>query len=557
MDYLRELFHGVDFANVNATTAISTSIFVFLALRFVQSRRRSRSTQLRGPPSNSFIFGVSRQMFESPDIGALHDEWEKTYGPVYQLTSTLNSKLLVLGDPKAVAHFFAKDTSTYHQTQLLKALMQQGFGDVLLAMEGETHKRQRRALSTAFSNSAIRNLTSVFLDSAYKLKAAWDTTLQSSEKDSAIIEVQHWMNCISLDSVGNGGFSHDFGSLKGQTSPLAKAFDAFGEVKPTFSIMLVFLFGPRFPHLLARLPNPRAAIFDEIIKGVRAIAGDLLENAAKEREAGGREIEKSIVGALIKAENASSNVHMSLEEIISQIHLLMIAGYETTAVTLTWSLIELSRHPEIQERLRAEVLRELENCAGPDPTYDELGNGFHYLDAFVSEILRLHPALPEINRVAQEDNVLPLTNPIRTASGELVDSIFVAKGSAVRVSIAGMNKFETLWGEDAAKFDPERWLGPSADGAGVSRTENLKGRAAEIQGYKHLLTFAYGPRMCLGRNFALTEVKTVLTVLIRNFTFELQNGPATKIDSHRGLLPRPKVAGEEGPKVPLVVKRVE
>jgi hypothetical protein len=114
---------------------------------------------------------------------------------------------------------------------------------------------------------------------------------------------------------------------------------------------------------------------------------------------------------------------------------------------------------------------------------------------------------------AQEDNVLPLTNPIHTASGELVDSIFVAKGSAVRITIAGMNKFETLWGEDAAKFNPDRWLEPSADGSGMSKTENLKGRAAEIQGYKHLLTFAYGPRMCLGRNFALTEVKVCLLLL--------------------------------------------
>jgi hypothetical protein len=62
--------------------------------------------------------------------------------------------------------------------------------------------------------------------------------------------------------------------------------------------MLAFLFGPRFPKLFAKLPNPRSAVFDEIIKGVRAIAGDLLENAAKEREAGGRELEKSIIGAL-------------------------------------------------------------------------------------------------------------------------------------------------------------------------------------------------------------------------------------------------------------------
>ena len=109
----------------------------------------------------------------------------------------------------------------------------------------------------------------------------------------------------------------------------------------------------------------------------------------------------------------------------------------------------------------------------------------------------LHLPFSQVN----VDDTLPLSHPIRTASGELVDSIFVAKGTFIRIPIIGINMSEELWGNDAGKFDPKRWLDFYHDeGAG-------KGRWTEIQGYKHLLTFGNGPRMCLGKNFAVTEIK--------------------------------------------------
>ncbi|KAH0826177.1 hypothetical protein J3R83DRAFT_5601 [Lanmaoa asiatica] len=82
----------------------------------------------------------------------------------------------------------------------------------------------------------------------------------------------------------------------------------------------------------------------------------------------------------------------------------------------------------------------------------------------------------------------------------------------------------------------------------------IPAKAKEIQGHRHLLTFVDGPRTCLGKNFALTEFKTVLTVLIKNFIFELRDGIDTKIEIGRGVLPRPKIVGEVGCKVPLHVR---
>jgi cytochrome P450 len=95
------------------------------------------------------------------------------------------------------------------------------------------------------------------------------------------------------------------------------------------------------------------------------------------------------------------------------------------------------------------------------------------------------------------DDVIPLSKRVCTADGQSVDSVFVAKGSAVYVPIMAINRSESLWGENSKDFDPNRWLNDS-----ITQT-----KASEIQGYRHLLTFGSGPRACLGRTFALTEFK--------------------------------------------------
>lgn len=100
------------------------------------------------------------------------------------------------------------------------------------------------------------------------------------------------------------------------------------------------------------------------------------------------------------------------------------------------------------------------------------------------------------------------------------------------IPIAGVNRSEALWGEDADKFDPNRWLQSDAkeeedeDGVSKEPTAVTAGRAAEVHGYRHLLTFANGPRTCLGRNFALVEIKVRRSPSIfSSLTFSLVHSP--------------------------------
>ena len=108
-------------ANPNVTTVALIICLTLVVLAIYRSYRRSRTTKLKGPPRNDLIFGATKELFNTSDLGGMYGNWEKTYGPFYQIPSILGSTILVLQDPGAIAHLYSKDTSTYHQSGLLRA----------------------------------------------------------------------------------------------------------------------------------------------------------------------------------------------------------------------------------------------------------------------------------------------------------------------------------------------------------------------------------------------------------------------------------------------------
>lgn len=173
------------------------------------------------------------------------------------------------------------------------------------------------------------------------------------------------------------------------------------------------------------------------------------------------------------------------------------------AASLTWALIELSRNEGAQSKLRQELQDHFTRHSS-DPSYEQLQSptALPFLDAVVHEVLRIHPPLPETNRVASQDDVIPLLHPITTRDGKVVENVILKKGQDVAVPIRFVGRSEKFWGPDAKQFKPERWTE-------MANGEKSGGKlgAYDISGYRHLLTFSDGPRTCLGKGFALIEFK--------------------------------------------------
>jgi len=250
---------------------------------------------------------------------------------------------------------------------------------------------------------------------------------------------------------------------------------------------------------------------------------------------------RNLLTLLIKSNTAfaaSEARSMSEEEISGQIPTFIIAGHETTSSTTTWCLYALSKHPEIQKKLREELMQEPEA-----PTYQQL-DALPYLDAVVRETLRVFPVVTGTAREATKDDLIPLSKPITDQFGNILNHVKIQKGDSIFIPIKEVNLSKDIWGEDAAEFKPERW-------------SSLPDSVKDIPGvWGNLMSFIGGPRSCIGYKFAIIEMKALLYTLVRAIHFEID--PKLEISAKTTIVSRPRVKSEpeKGSQLPLICTAV-
>ncbi|KAK1782742.1 cytochrome P450 [Copromyces sp. CBS 386.78] len=176
------------------------------------------------------------------------------------------------------------------------------------------------------------------------------------------------------------------------------------------------------------------------------------------------------------------------EHAIDQVLSVIIAGRDTTAAAMTACFYYLARNPEAVQKLRKEIL----DVEDEMPTWEQLKN-MKYLNMVIKEGLRLFPPASTNSRAPVKDTVLP-----RGGGPDGKQPIFVPKGQVVRWSLYSMHRRKDIFGEDADEFRPERW------------DENLR------VGWEYI-PFSGGPRICLGQQFALTQMEYALFKFFRAF----------------------------------------
>ena len=197
---------------------------------------------------------------------------------------------------------------------------------------------------------------------------------------------------------------------------------------------------------------------------------------------------------------------------------ILLAGRDTTAATLSFLFYELAYHPEIYARLRAEVLRTLQTDG--QLTYGNL-KSMKYLQHCINETLRLYPIVPLNGRTALVDTTLPHgggkdgqeVHPLQQAL--ICKPIFVPKGTLCLYSPLILQRRDDLFGATVNEFDPTRW----------------ESWAPAPWTY---IPFNGGPRICLGQNFALTEVAYTAARLCQQFErMEERSGKARGSQGYR------------------------
>uniref|UniRef100_A0A0E0C958 Cytochrome P450 n=1 Tax=Oryza meridionalis TaxID=40149 RepID=A0A0E0C958_9ORYZ len=193
----------------------------------------------------------------------------------------------------------------------------------------------------------------------------------------------------------------------------------------------------------------------------------------------------------------------SLRDVVTN---FLLAGRDTTSSALTWFFWLLSGRPDVEDKIVREiqaVRRASGSTSDATFSFDELRD-MQYLHAAITESMRLYPPVAMDTHSCKEDDFLP-------------DGTFVGKGWLVTYCAYAMARVEDIWGADCEEFRPERWL----DEAGAFRPESP---------FKYPV-FHAGPRMCLGKEMAYIQMKSIVASVLERFSFQYAGG-----EGHPGLV---------------------
>ncbi|KAJ3772964.1 cytochrome P450 [Lentinula raphanica] len=515
-----------------------------IALVYFLYRRYTRISifHIPGPEPESFWLGNLAELFQS-QVGAPDFKWKQRFGDIVRIKGPFGEDRLVVSDPKAMQYIF--QTAGYgflkwpERTEISRVLMGRG----LLWADGTIHKRQRKAMLPGFGTPESKAFVPIFLKAGSNLVAQWNDLLASSIDQSVELNVASWLSRATMDSLGEAAFDYHFGALENRENELMKAY--FGLMSDTLgqpsrqAIFTQTVMPVWYLRLMSKYSNTRRMVH---ARHTAQLANDIAQSLIDMKSQAlllGKE-NKDILSLLVKA-NASENPANRLtdEEMLAQMRTLLLAGHETSSTSLVWCILEVARHPKVQTKLREEIRATERKLNGRDFTANDFDN-MPYMAAVLKESMRFHPAVYQNYRMAAHDVVLPLSKPITTTKGEIINELPVGKGTKFVLSIAAYNRNKEVFGEDADVFNPDRWF----------RGTEKKGPTLGVVG--NLLTFAGGVRTCIGWRFAMYEMQSLLVEIVNNFELS----PTRELDRLRReacLVMLPTLEGEEikGENLPL------
>lgn len=542
MSYLDPQQTALTFAAVSAVCA--------LYLRY----NRSSIKDVRGPPNPSWIYG-HQWYWENQDAGAVERGLLKEYGNIVRWNGPLGEERLWVADPKAINHILGNSTTIYRKLENIREMIVLIIDRGLAWADGETHRRQRKAMNPAFGPIEAKGLLPYFTQSATKLADKWCESITGDDgtEETLVIDMYPWFQKAALDAIGAGAFAYDFGALDDTDNALMRTYkDMLIDTKPFrrppkgrifVQHATRFLPDGTLSWLLGRSKRESVVKLRDNKAEAQRVARDLIEQKREELRSGTSG--KDVLSLLVKAgSDLRPESRLTDEEIVAQVRTIMFAGHETTAKSLTFALWELAKNPDIQDKLRAEVNEGWKKVIsrGDEEFVAKDFETMPYLLAIGKETLRVHPPVIDILRITSDHDVIPLSKPVVGNSGKEYNELAVPKGTVVGISPYGYNLNQDVWGADAEKWRPERWL------------EGIKNQESQVGVYGNLATFSGGVRACIGWRFAVTEIHIFLVTLIRQFEFALPDG-APEVKRWRAGFLVPVVEGHErdGPQLPLKV----
>lgn len=365
-------------------------------------------------------------------------------------------------DPTALRRVFQENLDNYPKSNITKNILEPAIGNSLFIAEGAHWRWQRRAASPVFSHRNVQNLAPVMTHAANRSLDRLGTAAGGA------VDLFAETTAATFEVISDVTFSSDNSF---DQAAMHRAIDQY--IDSIAKVSLLDIIG-----VPTWVPRPNRVLGGNVLKETQ----DIADKAVEDRRRDGPSEIPDLLDLLLEGEDPKTKRQMSTPELRDNLLTFIVAGHETTALTLAWALYLCAFDTDVQDKIRQEATQALQ---GRTATADDLPN-LPYTRMVIDETLRLYPPAAFLSRTALAPDVL-CDRPVK-------------KGDTVMIPIYALHRNAALW-DAPDEFRPERFSDPKS-----------------IDKYAYL-PFGNGPRVCIGAQFSLQEAVIILSSLIQKFRF--------------------------------------
>ncbi|KAL5733074.1 hypothetical protein ACOSQ2_032766 [Xanthoceras sorbifolium] len=467
-------------------------------LKSERVRRRLRVQGINGPPPSTLYgnlpemqriqFGVMKMKptSSSNEIVA-HDytssvfpyfeQWRKEYGQIYTYSTGMRQHLYV-NQPELVKEMNQSITLDLGKPSYLTKTLAPLLGNGILRSNGLFWAHQRKIVAPQFFMDKVKGMVGLMVESAQPMLRKWEESMVDGRAE---IIVDEDLREISADVISRACFGSSYSKGKQIFTKLRSLQKAIS--KHSFLFGVTTFAGRFLATNKTKIGNLEREIESLIWEAVKEKEQECLQKSSTEKD-----LMQLILEGAMNDQNLDKD--SSKRFIVDNCKNIYFAGHESTAVAASWCLMLLALHPEWQDQIRQELGQVCNgNCSLLEA--DSLPR-LKTVTMVIQESLRLYPPAAFVSREALEETQLR--------------NITIPKGVCLWTLIPTLHRDPEIWGPDANEFKPERFS------EGVSKACKFP------QAY---VPFGLGPRLCLGRNFAMVQLKIVLSSIVSRFSFSL------------------------------------
>jgi cytochrome P450 len=373
--------------------------------------------------------------------------------------------------PDYVEHVLVQNAKNYNKQTRGYRMLRKVLGTGLLTSESDFWRRQRRIAQPAFHKQRIASFAGAMTRAATRMI---DTRWTAASREKRGIDVSEEMMRVTLEVVSETLLGIDAGERA----------ETVGWTMPVILEHVVYqITHPLSPHEI--VPTPRNLRYRRAKQALDGIVASIV----RERRTSGPKGGGDLLDMFMEVRDEETGETMSDRELRDEVMTMYLAGHETTANALAWTLYLLAQHPEWEARVRAEVDRVL---GGEPATFESLMR-FDLVRRVIEESMRLYPPVWMIGR--------------NTIAEDAISGYRIPKGRLVFISPYYTHRHPAFW-PDPERFDPDRFL-----------PENVRSRPKLAY-----IPFSSGQRKCIGDQFAMMEAELILATVLQRARLTLVEG---------------------------------